>query len=172
MRSVLFAVAALLATPAHAERMLVDYRLYPPLQTALQNQDDNVYFEQSKNPKFTLDRIKIQGPSLDAWQEVIEFVIVPRKKSLTVPLDWFQSFQSGENKTCPSIWEVLGSDQTSIMFSRTGAKCKELAGQTRIYRALLGQKSVFIVGGSYRGDLSPDMRAQWIKLFETATIAP
>ncbi|WP_374527901.1 hypothetical protein [Novosphingobium sp.] len=172
MRMLLFALAALVATPAQAERLLVDYRVYPPLLAALDDMDGNVYFEQSDNPRFTLDRIKVQGATLDTWQEAIELVIYPRNKSVTAPLDWFEAFRSSEDKTCPSTWEVLGSDEGSVLFSRTQAKCKELAGQSRIYRALLGSRSVFIVAGLYRGELGDEMRGQWLKLFETARLEP
>jgi len=164
------ALAAVLATPAQAERLLVDRAAYPPLARALEHQDDNVYFMRSEKPRFILDRIKVQGESLENWREAVELVVYPRKPNLTAPLAWLDQFRAGEDKTCPSTWQVLESDATSVTFSRTAPRCAQLAGQTRIYRAVLGRKEVFTVAGLYRGEISDEMRRQWLALLATARL--
>ncbi len=174
MRNALYgAIAALVtiqAAPAQAERLLVDHNAYPPLARALEHQDDNVYFVRSEKPHFILDRIKVQGESMDNWREAIELVVYPRKRSLTAPLAWLDQFRAGEDKTCPSTWAVLESGANSVTFSRTGAQCPQLAGQTRIYRAVLGRKEVFTVAGLYRGEIGDEMRRQWLALLATARL--
>lgn len=164
------ALAAMAASPAHAERLLVNHNAYPPLARALERQDDNVYFLRNEKPRFILDRIKVQGESLENWREAIELVVYPRQRSLTAPLDWLGQFRTSEDKTCPSTWQVLESDSNSVTFSRTGARCTALTGQTRIYRAVLGRKEVFTVAGLYRGEISEEMRRQWLILLASARL--
>ncbi len=166
----LFALALAFSTPAHAERLLIDHRGYPALSQAVMNAGEDAIFYQDASPDYVLDRIKIQGRSASDWSEAIEFVVYPRGRGVKQIEDWYRGFSAAEQLTCPSRWNVIRQDDTGITFTRDQAQCAGLQGQSRLYRAMLGKRHVFLVGGLYRGEMSEEMKHQWLVVLDSAKV--
>lgn len=171
MRHALIALLTLIAAPAAAERLDFDPRVHAALAAAMADKSsDAVYFE-DRRPRYLLDRILIRGRSAQDWDEALEIVVYPHPRNVTKAMQWYEPFRAAEDAACPSTWSVLTSEDTSITFTRSEARCTALAGQTRTYRAIVGKRDVFVLGGLNRGAIEPAVREAWLTLFATARLA-
>jgi hypothetical protein len=113
----------------------------------------------------------VRGRSPQNWDEVLEILIKPRPRQLTEPGQWLAEFRQAQDATCPSEWQVIAQDDISITFTRNAAHCAALRGQQRIYRAVLGNREVFLLGGFVRGEMSQADREQWLAVLASAHLA-
>ncbi len=167
---ILFAMLASISSPALAERLTLDHRSYPALSQAVMSARDDAIFYQDASPDFVLDRIMVRGRSASDWDEAIEMIVYPRGRKLSKLEDWYRGYTSAEQRSCPSRWTVIRQDEGGITFSRDRAQCADQSGQSRLYRAFMGKRHVFLVGGLYRGEMPEANKAQWLVVLDSARV--
>lgn len=172
MKHSLFMLLMLLATPAHAERLMIDYRSYAPLKTVMDSgRDDAIYYEDA-SPRYILDRIVIDGNSPQDWREALEITVSPRGKRLRSASEWFRQYQQAAPAACPGDWATLADEGNALTFERKTGACPPAPAQTGLYRVMLGRKTVFLVNLAYKGQLTDTMRQQWQQLLATTHLEP
>lgn len=167
------ATACLLTTTAaHAERLDIDHRLYPPLHEAMEHPDEaTVYYDASKRGR-VFDRILVRGTSAQRdWTEALELLVAPRDAALASPEAWFRSFQPSAETKCPGTISVLGQDEASLTFSLEAPACHGAPALSGLYRVVYGRKAVYLVGAKQKGAMAPDQRQQWLALLASARLA-
>ncbi len=170
MRLAFAALLALIPAGARAEQLVFDHVAHPALHAVVMSgREDAVYFE-DRRPDHVLDRIVIRGRSPQDWDEALEILVKPHTPGQTGAQAWFDQWRASEDQACRSDWQVIAADQHSITFTRAAAQCPELAGQERIYRAMIGKKDAFVLGGFVRGVMPGEQRQQWLALFATARL--
>ncbi|MEP6867314.1 MAG: hypothetical protein ABJA20_02245, partial [Novosphingobium sp.] len=137
---------ALIAAPAHAEKLTMDHRLHPRLHTVMEaNREGSIYFEDA-TPKYILDRIVVQGNSAQDWREALEIWVMPRDKKLRTATDWYVPYRQQESADCPGKWSDVARDDVSVTFARSYSNCPAGSGQmSGIYRIVLGKKTVYML---------------------------
>jgi hypothetical protein len=162
---------ALVAAPAHAEKLSFDYRIYPRLNAAMdENRDGGIHYEDA-SPKYVFDRILVQGNSAQDWREALEIWVMPRGKKLQSAADWYARYQKQESAGCNGEWSEVARDDISVTFTRNYTDCPAGSGRlSGIYRMVLGKKTVYLLKALYRGDLDTVSRQQWLALMASAHI--
>lgn len=169
--ALLAGLASLASTPALADRLVFDHSLYPALQEAFRDQERNVRYVVSDNPRYIFDRIKVRGRSLDDFTEALEIMVTSRGRDVQTIADWFERYRQEQDETCGSEWQTLAQDAASITFSRTTRGCPEYDGQTRIYRTVLGERSVYMLTAITRGEMAQPLRETWLTVLASARLA-
>lgn len=163
--------ASLASTPALADRLVFDHSLYPALQEAFRDQERNVRYIVSDNPRYIFDRIKVRGRSLDDFTEALEIMVTRREQGVQSVSDWYDSYRREQDANCASDWQTLAQDAASITFVRTTRGCPDYDGQTRIYRTVLGERSVYMLTAISRGEMAQPLRETWLTLLASARLA-
>ena len=169
MRKLLIPLLALvMISPAHAEKLTFDHRIYPPLEAVINSgRDEMVRFDDS-NPKYLVDRIAIQGKSADDWTEALDIIVRLRARRMSTPADWAQEIQRRARSRCPSEFTTLAQDAISLTFERRSTGCPAGTAQTGLYRIVAGRSSLFMLNAMIVGDVSEQTRQQWLELLRSA----
>jgi len=157
---------------AHAEKLEVDHRIYPPLKAALDNPNDNtVYFDSSRSGRL-FDRILVAGNSAEHdWTEALELVVTRRDARARTPAEWLSRFRPGKESVCPAAVSLLAQDDASVTFALTAPDCSAGPPLTGLYRVFYGRKSVYLIGAKYKGAMTTTQREQWLALLASARLA-
>jgi len=164
---------ALAASPAHAEKLNIDQRIYPRLNAAMNdNRPGSVYFKDA-SPKYILDRILIQGKSATNWREALEIIVMRRDQKLLDVAAWYDPYVAKEQAACQSEWSEIGRDASSVTFTQHAADCPKGSGElTGIYRMVMSNSTIYILKGLYRGVPDAVSRQQWLDLLASAHVEP
>lgn len=166
------AALGLVASAAHAERLELDHRIYPPLNAAMDNQHDGTIFYDASQRGRVFDRILVVGTSAETnWTEALELLITPRNARARTPAEWYSTFRPKGESLCPGKVTMLGQDETSLTFSLEAPACAAGPSLTGLYRVVYGRKTVYLVGAKYKGEMNPQQRDQWLALLASARLA-
>jgi hypothetical protein len=156
------------ATPALAEKLTFDYRLYPPLKAALDSNRPELLESDQHNPKYLFNRIAIQGRSAKDWSEAIEIVARLKAPGMTDAANWLEELRQRASSNCISQFTTISEDAISVTFERHSTGCGRAIAQTGIYRIVAGRSSLFLLAAQYRGEMSEATRKQWLDLMASA----
>lgn len=161
----------LLASPAHAEKLEFDYRLYPPLKAVLDSGRSEMIRYDDSNPRYVTDRIAIQGTSADNWTEALDIIVRLRRSNMKSPADWAAEIQQRWRALCPGTFTTIAEDANSLTFVRQSANCPAGTPLTGIYRIVVGRKSLFMLNGIALGEMAEPVRQQWLEMLRSARIS-
>jgi len=168
----LFCLSALfVAGPARAERMMFDHRSYPALKATLDSGNQDLILYNDRNPKYVYDLIVIQGISTSNWTEGLEIITRISGRNMARARDWLEEMRRAQSPNCASEFSILGEDANSITFERRSPGCPQTGARAGIYKIIAGKRSLFLLGGLFKGEMRPDMRQQWLALFATAMLS-
>ncbi len=159
-----------MAMPAHAEQLLFDHRIYPPLEAAFESKRDDVILFESRPNGVQFDRIMVQGRSVSDWDEAMEITVSKRSRKQGTAQEAFDSWRKTQDAGCPAQWNELARDDGSITIEQTTPTCANAPAHQAVWRLMLGARSVFVIGGVYRGAMPTAMRQSWLALLASARI--
>ena len=160
------------ATPARAERLDIDHRLYSPLHAVMENAQDGAVYYDASQPGRVFDRIMVRGTSAAGdWTEALEILVVRRAAQLKTPQDWVASFRPDAESACPARVSNLAGDASSMTFALDAPACAGGPALTGLYRVVLGRKSVYVVSAKQKGAMSATQREQWLALLGSAKLS-
>ncbi|MFM5906231.1 MAG: hypothetical protein ACKOPO_01365 [Novosphingobium sp.] len=166
----LFTALLLIATPARAEKLQFDHRLYPPLQQVLDSGDKNkLAFDSSKAGRF-VDFIAVKGKSTRNWTEGFEIVAISRPRDMAGARDWMALIRKASDARCPNTVTVIAEDEMSVTFERHSPKCSAERSETAIYRLVAGKRSWFQLTVLAKTPLTTAARDQWLALLASARL--
>ena len=161
-----------LASPAHAEKLEFDYRVYPALKAVFDDGRSEMIRYDDSNPKYVTDRIAVQGTSVDNWTEALDIVVRLRSSKMKVPADWAREIQQRSRARCPSTFTAIAEDANSLTFMRQSTGCPTGTPLTGLYRIVAGKRSLFMLNGFTLGEMPEPIRQQWLDLLRTAHLSP
>ena len=159
-----------LASPAIAERLNFDHRLYPPLKAVFDDDRDEMITYDNSNPKYVIDRIAIQGKSATDWTEALDIIARTASRDVKTADDWFKEIQAKTGKSCDSEFAIIAQDENSITFSRRSTQCGKDKVQTALYRIVAGERSLFLLNAIYRAEMDETMKQKWLSVFDSARL--
>jgi hypothetical protein len=170
MRRILLPALALIAstTPARAEKLEFDHRLYPPLQEVLDSGDKDMLLFDDRNPARLVDLIAIRGKSAKNWTEALEIVALVRPRDVSTAKDWFEIIRTTANRRCPNTISIIAEDAVSVTFQRLSPNCPAERAETGLYRLVAGQRSWFQLAVLVKGEMDETSRGQWLALLASA----
>ena len=160
------------ATPAMAEKLTFDYRLYPPLKAALDSNRPEMVESDQSNPRYLFNRVAVQGRSAKEWTEAIEIVARLKSRGVNEAKDWLGELRQRMPAGCTSEFTLIGEDAVSVTFERRSIGCGPAIAETGIYRIVAGKSSLFLLAALYKGQMSEAMHRQWLDLMASAHLEP
>jgi hypothetical protein len=172
MRSILLPILTMIAfaTPAQAEKLDFDHRLYPPLKEVLDSGNKDMLLFDDRNPARLVDLIAVKGRSAQRWTEALEIVALVRPRDLAAARDWFEIMRTTANRRCPNTITIIAEDANSITFQRHSPNCTAERAETGLYRLVAGQRSWFQLAVLVKGELDETSRGQWLALLASARL--
>jgi hypothetical protein len=164
------AAIAAAATPAHAERLSFDHRLYPQLKAALDSGNGALVHYEGGNPKYLYNFIVVQGTSYARWTEGLEIITRLPARNMQTARDWLAELQAKLPRGCSAEVTVISEDATSLTFERRLSRCPANMAQSGLYRIVAGRRSLFLLGAHYKGEMTADMRSRWLALLASANL--
>lgn len=172
MKLPLFTALAFLvcATPAFADKLVFDHRLYPALTEALDSGRRDLVLFNDKNPAYVTDLIVTRGRSVKDWTEAM--VIISRRQSEKVagPGEWMAELKGQADQQCQSELKVLAQDESSVTLERHSNGCPENYPRNALYRIVKGKPSLFLLGALSKDEFTAETRAAWLALFASARL--
>jgi hypothetical protein len=172
MRSRLFLPLALLgiATPALADKLVFDHRIYQPLKDAFESGNADLIAYNDKNPAYVTDLVVVRGKSTKNWTEAM--IIIARRPDAKVPApaEWMAELQRQADAQCPSQFTVIAQDEGSITLERQSRGCPANYPQWALYRIVQGKPSLFLLGAMSKDGFTPEARKAWLALFASARL--
>jgi hypothetical protein len=165
-------LAITLASPALAEKLTFDHRTYPPLEAMLDSGRSEMIRFDNSNPKLVIDRIAIQGTSVDHWTEALDIIVRARGGKFRTTADWVKDIQQQSQKLCPSTFTTIAEDARSLTFERHSTGCPSSVAPSALYRIVAGNKSLFMLNALTMGELTEAARQQWLTLLASAHLDP
>ena len=166
------ALATLLLTsfPVHGkERLSWDYSGYEKLAALFTSEPGPLYGEKQNRRSYHL-RFVVEGESLEEWTEILEIIDTHRRDEPDNTHLWFERFQAQGNETCPSQWITIDEKADSIIFRRTAKNCHGFDDQDALYRVLYGEKNVFLIFATQKGEMDAVSREGWLNVLQSAEI--
>lgn len=172
MRLRYFLALALLgiATPALADKLVFDHRIYQPLKEAFESGNADLIAFNDKNPAYVTDLVVVRGKSTKNWTEAM--IIIARKADAKVPsaAEWLAELQRQADAQCPSQFTILAQDEGSITLERQSRSCPANYPQSALYRIVQGKPSLFLLGAMSKDGFTPEARKAWLALFASARL--
>lgn len=159
-----------LASPAHAEKLSFDHRLYPPLKAVLDGGDADRIAYDASNPRYVVDLIAVQGKSATDWSEALEIIARTPAQKVRTARDWFAELRGRSDRLCPNTVTAIAEDAASITFERHSPACTAERAETALTRVLAGKRSLFAVSFLFKGVPDAATRRQWLALLASAHI--
>ena len=162
----------MLTSPAFAERLQFDHRLYPPLKQVLDSGDATKVLFDSKNPAHLVDLIATRGPSADRWEEALEILSIVPVREINGAAGWMAQMQSAAEASCPGSaapqFTQLAQDDVSVTFEVRAPNCARERAPHALYRLVAGKRSWFRLAVLEKGEMDAATRAQWLALLASA----
>lgn len=166
-----FLLLCAVSTPAFAERLNFDHRLYAPLKAVFDQKRSEMITYDNSNPRYVIDRIAIKGKSASDWNEALDIIVRVPSRGVKTADDWFAEIKAKTGKACASQFEVIAKDPLGITFSRRSTNCGADKVQFALYRIVTGPKSLFMLNAIHRADMDEHTQQQWIALLGSAQLA-
>ncbi len=170
IRWVLLLLAMFAASPASAERLQFDHRLYPPLQSVLDGGDKGMVAFDNSKPGRLVDFIAVKGKSARNWSEAFEIVALSRPRDISDVRDWMALIRKQADQRCPNTITVIAEDENSVTFDRHSPKCPTERSENAIYRLVVGKRSWFQLTVLLKEAIEPRAREQWLALLASARL--
>lgn len=158
------------AVPAHAEKLVFDHRIYPPLKAVLDSGDAAMIAFDGSNPRYVVDLIAVQGKSTTDWNEALEIIARAPSKKVSTAQDWLAELNARADRHCPNTVRTIAEDASSITFERSVKDCPAERADTTIGRILIGKRSLFLMTVLVKGVPDAATRQQWLDLLNSAHI--
>jgi hypothetical protein len=163
-------VCGFAASPAQAERLVFDHRLYPPLKAVFDSGDQGMIAFNASNPRYVVDLIVAKGASTANWSEALEIIARSPGKPVRTARDWAAELQTGTDRGCKVDLTPIADDETSLTFSRHVTDCPQARAETTITRIVQGKRSLFLLSALFKGVPDETTRQQWLALLASAHI--
>jgi hypothetical protein len=160
-----------MATPASAERLSFDHRLYPALKATLDSGNAALIHHEARSPRYLYNLIVVQGRSIGDWTEGLEIITRLHARNLANPREWLGEMQSRLPRGCSAEVTVISEDAASLTFERRLTGCPPVMAQSGLYRIVAGRRSLFLLGALYKGEMPADMRSRWLELLASAALS-
>jgi hypothetical protein len=170
LRGLAMLLLVLCSTPALAEKLSFDHRLYPPLKAVFDSGRDDLIQFNNKNPSYVTDLIVVRGQSVRNWTEAMIIIARSPSAKVSTAAEWKAELEGQALKQCPSRFATIGQDENSITFERNSTGCRSGYPATAMYRIVQGQKSMFLLGVMSKDGITPDARRAWLALFASARL--
>ena len=167
-RAALVAALALTAAPALAEKLSFDYRLSPPLKAVLDSGDAAMIDYNASNPRNVVDLIAVRGTSAQDWTEALVIIARTPDKKVASAAQWAAELQREAQAKCASTFTEIARDAASVTFERRSAGCPAGYPPTALYRAVQGQRSLFLLAVLVKDNLDETAREQWLAMMSSA----
>ena len=158
----------LMAVPASAEKLVFDHRLSPPLKAVLDSGDAGMIDYNNTDPRNVIDLIAVRGKSAHDWTEALVIIARTPDRKVRNADDWTAQLQREAKAKCGSAFTELARDQVSITFERRSLGCPAGYPGIALYRAITGQRSLFLLSVLIKDDLSEAARRQWLAVMSSA----
>lgn len=158
----------LLASPASAEKLMFDHRLYPPLKDVLDSGNQDMVLFDASNPRYIVDRIAVTGPSAKRWTEALEIIARTPAREVKTPADWMAELRAKVDPKCGYDAKILTQDDNSITFERRVSDCPDERAPVAIYRIVGSKRSLFMLAVLEKRELTEEARKQWLALLASA----
>ena len=168
LRLIGLAALVLMADPAHAEKLVFDHRLSPPLKAVLDSGDAAMINYNNSDPRNVVDLIAVRGRSAADWTEALVIIARTPDRKVRNAADWVAALQREANEKCGSTFTELARDDASVTLERRSVRCPAGYPSTALYRAIGGKKSLFLLAVLVKDELSPAAREQWLAMMDTA----
>ena len=159
-----------LATPAHAEKLMFDHRLYPPLKAVLDRGEEGMVLFDASNPRYIIDRIAVSGKSAKRWTEALEIIARTPTKGMTTAADWMAELRAKANPKCAYDAKIIAQDDISITFERRMTDCPDERAPIAIYRIVAGKQSLFLLAVLEKAEPDAEVRKQWLALLASSRL--
>ena len=163
-----FIALLLMTSPALAEKLVFDHRLSPPLKAVLDSGDADMIDYNNANPRNVIDVIAVRGNSAQDWTEALVIVARTPDRKVRNAGDWTAQLQREAKSKCSSTFTELARDQISITYERRSTGCPADYPRIAIYRAIAGQRSLFLLAVLVKDELSESSRGQWLAMMSSA----
>lgn len=160
----------LLASPASAERLMFDHRLYPPLKAVLDSGDQDMVLFDASNPRYIVDRIAVSGKSAKRWTEALEIIARTPAKNVKTVADWMAELRAKANPKCGYDVKILAQDANSITFERRVPDCQDERAPIVLYRIVGSKQSLFMLAVLEKAEPNEEVRKQWLALLASARL--
>ena len=168
LRIAAFLGLVLLAMPALAEKLVFDHRLSPALKAVLDSGDASMIDYNAADPRNVVDVIAVRGKSAQNWIEALVIIARTPDRKVRSAADWTAQLQREAKAKCSSTFTELARDEMSITYERRSAGCPASYPRIAIYRAIAGQRSLFLLAVLVKDDLSESSRGQWLAMMSSA----
>lgn len=169
MRALAFLPVMLsLASPAMAEKLVFDHRLYPPLKAVLDDGKTEMVLFDTSNPRYIIDRIAVTGKSAEYWTEALEIIARTPAKNMKTSADWMAELKGQADKLCANNVSVIAQDETTITYQRLSSNCPAERAPVAIYRVIAGKRSLFLLSVLSKTELGETARRQWLEMLASA----
>lgn len=158
------------AVPAAAEQLLFDQRLSAPLAAAFASNDPGRIAYNAANPKYVTDVIAVRGASARDWSEAMVIISRALEGKVRTARDWVAELQAEATSRCSSTFTTIAEDAASVTFERRSTGCPVKYPPFAIYRAIAGQRSLFLLAAMTRDGMNDDARREWHAVLASAHI--
>jgi hypothetical protein len=170
VRLLLLPVVLCLANPAHAEKLVFDHRLYPPLRQVLDSGASDKVLYDASNPKYVIDRIIVRGETAREWTEQVEIIARTPGRGMRTADDWAAELQRRADRACPNRITEVARDANALTLERRSEPCPAEAAPFAVYRIVAGKRSLFLLAVISKVALAEAQRREWLALLASARI--
>lgn len=158
------------ASPAAAEQLLFDQRLSLALAAAFDSNDPARIAYNAANPKYVTDVIAVRGASARDWTEAMVIISRAPDGKVRSAADWVAELQAEATRRCSSTFTTIAEDAGSVTFERRSTGCTGNYPPFAIYRAIAGQRSLFLLAAMTRDAMSDKAQREWRAVLASAHI--
>lgn len=170
IRFALLAALMLTAAPAMAERLLFDHRLSPPLKAVLDSKNAAMISFDDKNPRYVVDVIAVRGKSASDWSEALVIIARTPSRKVRTAAAWMAELRAEAESRCTNEIRTLAEDAGSVTFERRSTGCRGDYPPVAIYRAIAGERSLFLLAVMAKDDLSEQSQREWLSMLGSARL--
>lgn len=160
----------LTTTPARADKLTFDHRLYPALKESLDRNDPEVIAYDASNPRYVVDLILIKGASTRNWDEALQIIARSPTRKVSSVQEWRAEIDSKVPRGCAAEAKTIASDVADTMFERAYGDCPGQVPRLTMTRIMKGKRSLFLLSFMSRSLPDEETRRQWIALLQSAHI--
>jgi hypothetical protein len=128
-------------------------------------------YEISRDARYNAIELVPKGYNFHDWKEVVRISDFSGGGNHSAE-DLLKEHQAVGEKRCPGTmhWSVVSSDATGVIYQWHSDPCGKVPEEDAVGRVILGKYSRYLLEYSARvHELTPETRAQWIKIFSDAT---
>jgi len=165
-------LAVLCATPARAEKLELDHRLYTPLHQAMEKHGEGTVHFETRPGGGLFDRILVRGESAESnWDEALELLVAPRKPRTLTAQQWYTQFKPSRETKCPAAVSLIEETEAAVTFSVDAPACGAGPGLTGLYKVATGKTTLYLVAAKAKGVMTAEQRRSWLGVLASARVS-